>query len=74
MGTMNMGSMNFSQGVTRPYSPMGMNTTTQSAVAPTPVAPRPAPAPVRKEVQPVKPAVEEKPIVIPEFLKFKNNK
>jgi len=73
MGTMNMGTMNFSQGVTRPYSSVGMNATAQPA-EPRPVAPRPAPAPVRKEVQPVKPAVEEKPIVIPEFLKFKNNK
>ena len=72
MGTMNMGTMNINPAMSRPYSPVGMSVQPQQATEPRPVAqaPTPVPVPVRKE-QPVKPAVEEKPIVIPEFLKIK---
>lgn len=72
MGTMNMGTLNINPAMSRPYSTMGMSVQPQQATEPRPVAqaPTPVPVPVRKE-QPLKPAVEEKPIVIPEFLKIK---
>ena len=71
MGTMNMGTMNIgamNMGSSLSFSPM------TGGASPVTATPRPAAQPtpvVKEEPQPIRSAVEDKPIVIPEFLKVR---